>query len=1330
MLLCGAFLSNAVLHSSMADAEDAPSSEEEGGLGSENITKDNLLQQREFDRGSGLDLSTFLVGDAIEEAKSDEKESQTIREEIIAKVISEVEVKDEAMGQMINPFESPDTDEKKSPKPGQILRDGTVVIPPEIDSVSELSTEGEKRLHWSLMVIMIVIYSIFGTIIGTTLPPVLGAVGLIGLALFGLFLGEKWIPNPSMRLLGVTWVIIAMKLLYGFAIDAYHWGWLEGFGFAPEALLVSSLLAIVGINVVVAHHHDEDAISAQATLVLLALSSAVGMVFGEFGLAIMIVIATTLLHGLALMRNSGNLTSLGIAASNLWIGLHALSNDWELFGLEFINFSDPLLLFGLLAVVNGGNATMAAIFCKHENWFSSALKGIGLGKPGLWGVSIGLGLIGALLAIAAHRLETGYSLAQVVLLFTLFGGSYLSVRGVELKELRNTIIIPLSLFLLLLVVFEGNIIQLDGTYSNYSIFAGLAAIITSYALLRNQSAVSDHVLWMGSIAIIILLTLLVPASEESGGRKMLLGIALTCIGLGALAIIRNSPSIAGVSVLMPWLWIFLFATDLESRVVNADIIPIILNEWDLTAFIVTMIILQIPINLKLGKTGVNLAGRLLGMSEISSHLRDSGLMRLWNLGYISALMGILAVARPAGLPAEGLILAFGLLLSTHVGAELLGRHQSNPRFLLIAFGVAALWSQWRHGLDAAWPLFIALSATPLIIKELKVLKAWQANEIELESSGSLDGTALQPMPEQMLSLQMGFIAASAAIVVMNPVHNELNVTYWFNESQTGIAFVFSAMISLGLYLPKAAIFEKLLQPALSSIIMLAALAAAFFDSEQFGPIPWISISIMFVATGAWLAAQGEIRSGLRSIARQETRVAEYSLSKQISENNEASSVLSTQGTTAAGENLVLIDPKMIELAEKQKRRRKRSGSTGEMDLLVGDIHHKPIVVLVFVSGLLLGTSWGAFAFGQGEAMLIVGAVISMLFIGISRWRASSLNLSLPDVAGVELPIVWTLGGISLTYLAARLTVHHVSSTDQGTLLVLVLATVILLGFALIGRKDLPIRIPSALEWALYIFTGTRVISLLLGGRMPSPFTVNPFDGELLNWQLPWFGQEVVLLGIVFIWDWIEGQRLKRSLGDHRSTSARIGVLTMIVFSSLGPAALLGSAFSIRRSINWDQPAVGMFAVPFILAGFISMSQWIPSLSELTMYVGLIIAISVLLLVVYSVKTVRPPWTTAWLWDAQFILPVAAVMLFGEVSAVVVSLLIVSLCAWVCGVLQQRKGWRIVGAGNLLASWLAAIFSLQTSVDYVSLLIMLASTGFVLGIVTWLNQTYGDELAIN
>ena len=52
---------------------------------------------------------------------------------------------------------------------------------------------------------------------------------------------------------------------------------------------------------------------------------------------------------------------------------------------------------------------------------------MGLGKPGLWSVSVGLGMIGALLAIASNRLETGYAIAQLILLISAFGPSYLVV---------------------------------------------------------------------------------------------------------------------------------------------------------------------------------------------------------------------------------------------------------------------------------------------------------------------------------------------------------------------------------------------------------------------------------------------------------------------------------------------------------------------------------------------------------------------------------------------------------------------------------------------------------------------------------------------------------------------------------------------------------------------------------------------------------------------------------------------------------------------------------------------------------------------------------------
>ena len=45
-------------------------------------------------------------------------------------------------------------------------------------------------------------------------------------------------------------------------------------------------------------------------------------------LALLLLVATLLLHGLAIMRKSGNLAAMGIAASNLWIGVHALSDNW------------------------------------------------------------------------------------------------------------------------------------------------------------------------------------------------------------------------------------------------------------------------------------------------------------------------------------------------------------------------------------------------------------------------------------------------------------------------------------------------------------------------------------------------------------------------------------------------------------------------------------------------------------------------------------------------------------------------------------------------------------------------------------------------------------------------------------------------------------------------------------------------------------------------------------------------------------------------------------------------------------------------------------------
>ena len=267
--------------------------------------------------------------------------------------------------------------DKGSRTPGAVQSDGTVSSSPERDIVTDLALEGERRVNWILMASMVIVYSAISIQIGRTFDPLVGTIALLILATIGFVLGEYWVPKEGMVLLGVTWVIISMKVLYGLAIELRQWGVIES-----DLVLGISLLLLVGLNVYVSYRHDQDAIAAQSTLVLLAIGSTAGTEFGENGVAAMILLATILVHGLALNRKSGNLASLGIASSNLWIGMHALTSGFEVGQLRVLPLDSPLLLFLLLMTVTVLNAIMAARFAREENWFSKGFETLGLGRPG------------------------------------------------------------------------------------------------------------------------------------------------------------------------------------------------------------------------------------------------------------------------------------------------------------------------------------------------------------------------------------------------------------------------------------------------------------------------------------------------------------------------------------------------------------------------------------------------------------------------------------------------------------------------------------------------------------------------------------------------------------------------------------------------------------------------------------------------------------------------------------------------------------------------------------------------------------------------------------
>ena len=1253
----------------------------------EKESDDEILSKRKFQNASGINLGNFLL-DSTEEPEKAEIEE-----------IEEEKNHDVAMGEMGQIFSSGDS-------PERINRDGTVDSPPEIDSVTEYAMEGEKRLHLGLMISMIVVWSAIGTIVGTI--PIFGyefsAIGLLFMAGFGIWLGEIWIPQERMHILGVTWVIISMKLLYGLAISMYSWGWIE------ELQLGIGLLGLVALNIAIAHHHDEDSIAAQAALVLLAIGSAAGGTYGQEGVAIMIVFGTLLLHSLAYLRGSGNLASLGIAVSYLWIGLHAISKDWILFGIEIIPFEDELLLFLLMFGVTGVNAVTATRFAKAENWFSSAFNGMGLGKPGLWSVSVGLGMIGALLAIASHRLETGYAIAQLILLLSAFGPSYLVVRGEKWDRLQRYALWPAPFLLAALILMVRGVFEPPFS-EPWSIYAVFSAAITATALLNHQHAVSDHVLWIGSIVTTILLTLLIPAEETVLARTLLTCQLIVWMGLALLAIQRNSPSLAGTATLAPWVWLFFFTSNLENRLISVDIIPINIAETDLTIYMLLLICMQIPLNFKLGETGVNLAGRLAGLSELSARMRDSGIMRLWNISFITILCTLLFISNPGVLPSYGIISVMGLLLISHAVAMRMDRHQGTPRTILVAWSITALILQWRFGFGAAWIILLGLAS-------LLVVNWSEENSRRLSAGEKLSHQAL--LPGKLISITLGFIALMMMMIGLNePLTSTLSNTDILPNDTTNLrlAALASLMTVGGLYLPSAASLDRLLPSAIASIAVLITIGLAGISFEDNPTL--ILAAISFVITGSWLAAQGEIRSRLKQVSQREERLEKYLNRATITEQK-----LANQDETS---QIKMIDAELIQLSEKQKKRSKRRSSTGEYDLIVGDIHHKPTIVISFISVTLLVGIYFSWANGESLLAITLASLISVIFIGIARWRAEQVNLQLPDIMGIESPVAITMVGLTLIQIAGRLGDSNVVLTEQWELLVLLGTLTILAAMSLVGRKDLGLRIPSALEGIVLLILTSKLLTSLMG---VDTIQFVPNLSSESSWVLPVWSLEVFLVSAVLLFEWVESERIKRGLGDHRGAAGRFAWAAMIIAISFGIAGIIASIFALRNSIKWIQPAVPVGIGIFLPISWNALGNWIDLLNETTGIFMIFVGTIGLAVAIICTVNKNQVWIPAGLWIGHLLIPSGAFGHYQQTSVLMMVLMLaVSTTSWLIGVITLRRAWRIFGALDLLLAWIIAGVLILAGATELMVLIMLLATAILLGLVTWLGQKYEEQISV-
>ena len=1249
---------------------------------------DDLLRERSFHRAQGLDVGAFMVAPST---TSEADEAAT------AASVQPDDSSDRAMGEVGELFSLTPGEEEH--------HDGTV----------DLMVGAEPAIGKGLAVAMVVVWTAIGAMVGTVLPPVLGAMGLLSMAVVGLWLGERWISRPNMHLLGVTWVIISMKLLYGLALDAWHWGWLSGWGPSASESLGMVLLVLVGVNVGLSFRHDEDAIAAQSALVLFAVGSSAGAVFGEFGIALFIVLAMTLMHGLALRRSSGNLASLGISISFLWVGIHALSNHWAIGSLVLVPIEDDLVLFLLLTVVSTSNAAVAAVFSNHDNWLSQAADAMGLGRPGLWAVSVSLGMVGALMTIAAHREETGYALAQLMLLALTFVASYLVVRGVPWNKVTPFVLVPLPLLIAFVAMLHNDLLTLTLPLglSEYSTFAAIAAALSTGLVLNHQTRVSDHVLWLGAVVVVVLLTLLIPAGQsEHNGRLLLVSQGVVWAGLSSIAVMRHSPSVAGVALLAPYVWLLIFATDVDQRLIHDDLVSMALNAADIGWWMAVLMVQQVAVNLRLGTSTLNLASGVVASSEVLARLRDSEALNLWNLGFLLATLTFVALASPSTLTTVGLLGGMALLLLGHGLMVWQDRHRGTPTTLFTAWAIAMMVVAWRYGDEALWAGLMTMGSVLLV--------AGSVNQQRGAAVEDDHDPQHRSRPGRLLTLHLGFTTALLLIVALGPQRSEpLAGGPLVEASANLLATSVVAAVGLAMYLQRLRALDRLLVPSVGALGVLVSMALAGQSSNDLR-VQGMAL-VLFVLVSSYLAVQGDLRSGFKAMADREAR---QTLIAQKRERMTA--LVSTSGDGGSTVTLQQLDHELLALAERSRARSKREAVKPD-EVFVGDIHYRPVVLMLFLVVSFLASAWVAYTTPMGMAALVFSTSFAVLVVGLSRMRANSMGLRLPDVAGVELPIVVAMAGLVLVHLAGRTTMGTLGDGMEHQLVLMVGLTV-LVGMGLIGRYDLGLRLPSALELLLAMLVVDRVLCLLLGGRVPVPLSTDPFSLSTPS-MLSLLAVEAMLLTMVFVFDWVEGERLRRGLDDHRSASGRSAWMAGTIVLSLGVASVVALLAGLRRGRTWQQPAVAMTAVvlgPFAVQAFLPWALASVASVFTPTVLGLGFAAVSVLWSVWVVARHHGLWLSAALWSTHLLL-YPSVVLAQSLVALALGGLLASATAWLCGIFSGRASWRVVGAVDLALAWLFMALALVTGASNAYALAMLLASAALLFAVTTFTQVNEETL---
>ena len=309
--------------------------------------------------------------------------------------------------------------------------------------------------------------------------------------------------------------------------------------------------------------------------------------------------------------------------------------------------------------------------------------------------------------------------------------------------------------------------------------------------------------------------------------------------------------------------------------------------------------------------------------------------------------------------------------------------------------------------------------------------------------------------------------------------------------------------------------------------------------------------------------------------------------------------------------------------------------------------------------------------------------------------------------------------------------HLGPGASNAELLDLAVVTILILQFVIISiyqKDNLLDRIPIALDWFVLPLVFGRVVGALLVESLPFPFSVNPFDGDLIQWQLPWLLIESLLIITIAIDVMIDSRRTSVGRESHLGSSGRGLRALAYVTMSWGPAGLLAVANAIYSGRKHRQvEAVGLAIICLPLALF-SMGTFVPQIIEYLDWIILSGGVLMLALVAASVPMRSGHWTMMAAIDCH-ILMFAGLLMVNEWILYPIALFAISTTLWVVGILHLRRILRIWGFGDLIIGIGASLLMLgaASTIDPIGIFLLLTVVGAELALVTWLGQRNEEAL---